>query len=59
LLIKSKLFLQQLFDISKLSRNIFCKKMAKLCNGLPVEDTMILRGNSLLWILDMLLVEWH
>jgi len=33
--------------------------MARLCNGLPVEDTMILRGNPLLWILDMLLVEWH
>jgi len=50
LLIKSNLFLQQLRSVGTLSLMMCCKKMARLCNGLPVEETIILKGNSFLCI---------
>jgi len=50
LLIKSKLFLQQLRGVGKLSLRMCCKKVARLCNGLPVEETIIFKGNPFLCI---------
>jgi len=50
LLIKSKLFLQQLRGAGKLSLRMCCRKVARLYNGLPVQETIILKENPFLCI---------
>jgi len=49
--INCELFMIWLKCGGKLLTKILCKKFAKLCNGLPVEDIIMRKGCPALWIL--------